>query len=103
MDGIDKARRRWILWLGAMCREDRDTWIELVSSDFAGWPGRVFDRANLEKPRISYLSPKEDVKAAFRAAIDVANLDELSRLDIAFVDRLLERRHLKEKRRANRR
>lgn len=92
----EKQRERWRRWLGAVCREDMDTWVELLGGDWSGWPRRVLPDAET----ITWMAAsREAVRDLWRRAIDVATPEDFNRLDGRFCADMMEKRAKRKKRR----
>ena len=87
MPGPDKLRTRWRRWLGNKTRAGKHTWVDLLDSNWAAWPGRVLGKHGIDEVYPRWQSAtRELVKAYWLKAIDVADADELMRLDGLYCD-----------------
>lgn len=85
---LEKFRTRWRRWLGNKTRFDKSAWTTLLDSNWTGWADRVLGD---DYPGISFMTPREVVKALYAEAIDRATMDDLRRLDSLYATERVER------------
>ena len=80
---LKKFRIRWRRFIGQMTRKDRNTWIELLDTQWTTWADNVLKREKFPRFSIDIRSKnlKRDVHRLFNDAIDLATLEELHILD----------------------
>lgn len=89
---LEKFRTRWFRWLGQKARPDRDGWVTLLESCWAGWANTILRRADqVSYPVLGLMSTRSDVYYCFRDAIAEATEEELKALDILYCDDLIEK------------
>ena len=79
MTELEKFRIRWNRWLGQKCRADKPYWVTLLNTNWTGWGERVYEKNSIDC-HIGTPS-REYVKEFYRGAIELANLDDLLKLD----------------------
>ena len=73
MNELEKFRTRWIRWLGQKTRVDRDTWTDLLDSNWHGWADTVLEEHDLPNTGT--------IKEIFTRAIRNADMSDLHKLD----------------------
>ena len=102
LKGVDpklkQLRKRWFRWLGQVTREDRDTWVELLDSNWKGWAIKVLEAHGIREwlPTVAGI---EHVKGYYERAIGCANLEELRVLDDLFCNERINRPKRKKRKR----
>jgi hypothetical protein len=77
-EALEQFRTRWRRWLGNKCRRDGPYWTTLLDTNWLGWVGRTLGDVD---DGINLFSSREEIKAAYAKAINVATMDDLRRLD----------------------
>jgi len=76
---LEKFRTRWNRWLGQKTRHDRDSWVDLINTNWTGWAHSVFTSHGIAHPSCDH--SLTGVYIFYSDAIRVATMKELLRLD----------------------
>lgn len=84
---LEKFRTRWMRWLGNKTRIDKPYWVTLLDSNWSGWPDRTIGKHG-DKAKAPPLmeSTREAIKEYWEKAIEVADMDDLRKLDSQYAD-----------------
>lgn len=84
---LEKFRTRWMRWLGKKTRVDKPYWVTLLDANWSGWMNGTRLRHGIESAyRNLFESTREKVKADWIAAIKVADMNDLRKLDGLYAD-----------------
>ena len=80
---LKKLKTRWRRFLGQMFRKDRETWTDLLDSQWICWADEVLSREGFPKVSIDLKEKnlKHRLHVYFNHAVDFSNLKELQKLD----------------------
>ena len=87
---LNKFRSRWRRWLGNKTRRGKPYYLTLLDSNWLGWVDRVYQQFDLEYKQPGFLASREEIKALYLTAINMADMDLLQKLDSLFAAELAE-------------
>lgn len=78
---LEHFRTRWMRWLGQKCRYDKPNWTSLLYSNWSAWVSYVSHKHNTPYSPLGMTMDVEVIRDFYKKAIDVADMDDLSKLD----------------------
>jgi hypothetical protein len=90
---VERFRTRWKRWLGQKCRYDKPNWTSLLDSNWSAWCSSVYLNHDIQYTRLSPFSDLETIRLHYLKAIEVATMQEFSRLDGLYVEENLNRKY----------
>lgn len=90
---LEKMKSRWRRWLGQKTRWDKPYWTTLLDCNWSGWAKSVLAKNDKPYDMKTYPS-REEIKAIFSKAINIANEQDLIRLDGIFASEVVKHLNL---------
>jgi|GEM_PF-1710673 len=80
---LKKFRTRWMRWLGNKTRENRPDWTDLLQSNWSGWASQTLAKNGIEIKGLNWQTDSNPItiREYFKKAINVAQMDDLYKLD----------------------
>lgn len=82
---LEIFRTRWRRFIGQKTRIGNANWVTLLDSNWAGWAGRIIQKAGFDIDPITYETDIITVYHRFNFAINKATMEDLKQLDELYV------------------
>lgn len=89
---LERMRTRWRRWLGARTRTNEHDWTNLLDTNWSGWVNRVLMKNGHPYHPIPMMGGPLAIRAFYSKAIDIADVEDMRRLDSIFAERKFEKK-----------